>query len=192
MAFVINTAPLTKSITAEGKVIAKTAEQIRLAVNETNVCFQRDVVDGLTLGFATTKLTKAQFWGKPSGEVRMAVKGIVAQGETLGAWQSDMSETLVHCIGVAFLANVPFTRDLKRTHKADGTPREAKREAADGAGTSGGVTTTTPEAAEKTARKLIAQFRMLGGERDLKAAAGMIDVMVEFNPAFTEIEAAKA
>lgn len=189
MALVINTAPLTKSIQAEGKVIAKTAEQIRAAVNATNVCFQRDVVDGLTLGFATTaKMTKAQFWGKPSGEVRMAVKGIVAQGETLGAWQSDMSETLVHCIGVAFIANIPFTRDLKRTHKADGTPREAKREAADGAGTAGGVTTTTPEACEKTARKLIAQFRMLGGERDLIAAAGLLDVMVEYNAAFKETE----
>lgn len=187
MSFVINTAPLTKSIKAEGAVLAKTAEQIRAAVNATNVCFQRDVVDGLTLGYATaTKMTKAQFWGKPSGEVRMAVKGIVAQGETLGAWQSDMSETLVHCIGVAFIANIPFTRDLKRTHKADGTPREAKREAADGADTAGSVTTTTPEAAEKTARKLIAQFRMLGGERDLIAAAGLLDVMVEYNATFTE------
>ena len=192
MTFVINAAPLTKSIKAEGAVIAKTAEQIRAAVNATNVCFQRDIVDGLTLGYATTKMTKAQFWGKPSGEVRMAVKGIVAQGEALGAWQSDMSETLVHCIGVAFQAYLPFTRDLKRTHKADGTPREEKREAADGAGTTGAVTTTTPEAAEKTARKLIAQFRMLGGERDLKAAAGMIDVMQEFNPAFTETEPAKS
>lgn len=188
MAFVINTAPLTKSITAEGKVIAKTAEQIRAAVNATNVCFQRDVVDGLTVGYATTKLTKAQFWGKPSGEVRMAVKGIVAQGETLGAWQSDMSETLTHCVGVAFLANIPFTRDLKRTHKADGTIREAKRDSADGADASGAVTTTTPEAAEKTARKLIAQFRMLGGERDLLAAAGLLDVMVEYNATFKETE----
>lgn len=192
MTFVINTAPLTKSIKAEGALLAKTAEQIRAAVNATNVCFQRDVIDGLTVAWATrTGTTKAQFWGKPSGEVRMAVKGIVAQGEALGAWQSDMSETLVHCIGVAFQANLPFTRDLKRTHKADGTPREEKREAADGAATSGGVTTTTPEAAEKTARKLIAQFRMLGGERDLKAAAGLIDVMQEFNPAFTETEPAK-
>ena len=192
MTFVINAAPLTKSIKAEGAVIAKTAEQIRAAVNATNLCFQRDIVDGLTLGYATTKMAKSQFWGKPSGEVRMAVKGIVAQGEALGAWQSDMSETLVHCIGVAFLANVPFTRDLKKSHKADGTPREEKREAADGAATTGNVTTTTPEAAEKTARKLIAQFRMLGGERDLRAAAGMLDVMQEFNSAFTEIEPAKA
>ena len=188
MTFVINTAPLTKSITAEGKIIAKTAEQIRDAVNATNVCFQRDVVDGLTVGYATTKLTKAQFWGKPSGEVRMAVKGIVAQGETLGAWQSDMSETLVHCIGVAFLANIPFTRDLKRTHKADGTPREAKRDSADGAGTAGKVTTTTPEACETTARKLIAQFRMISGDRELVAVASMLDVMVEYNPAFKETE----
>ena len=192
MTFVINAAPLTKSIKAEGAVIAKTAEQIRAAVNATNLCFQRDIVDGLTLGYATTKMAKSQFWGKPSGEVRMAVKGIVAQGEALGAWQSDMSETLVHCIGVAFLANVPFTRDLKKSHKADGTPREEKREAADGAATTGNVTTTTPEAAEKTARKLIAQFRMLGGERDLRAAAGMLDVMQEFNSAFTEIEPPKA
>lgn len=192
MTFVINAAPLTKSIKAEGAVIAKTAEQIRAAVNATNLCFQRDIVDGLTLGYATTKMAKSQFWGKPSGEVRMAVKGIVAQGEALGAWQSDMSETLVHCIGVAFLATVPFTRDLKKSHKADGTPREEKREAADGAATTGNVTTTTPEAAEKTARKLIAQFRMLGGERDLRAAAGMLDVMQEFNSAFTEIEPAKA
>ena len=195
MTFVINAAPLTKSIKAEGAVIAKTAEQIRAAVNATNLCFQRDIVDGLTLGYATTKMAKSQFWGKPSGEVRMAVKGIVAQGEALGAWQSDMSETLVHCIGVAFLATVPFTRDLKKSHKADGTPREEKREAADGAGTSGGVQTTTPEAAEKTARKVIAQFRMLGTAGDARsdaAAAAVLDVMIEFNPAFTEAEPAKA
>ena len=193
MTFVINTAPLNKSIKAEGALLAKTAEQIRAAVNATNVCFQRDVVDGMTIAYGmVTGKTKAQFWGKPSGEVRTAVKAIVANGESLGAWQSDMSETLVHCIGVAFIANIPFTRDLKRTHKADGTPREPKREAADGAGTAGSVTTTTPEAAEKTARKLIAQFRMLGGERDLKAAAGMLDVMQEFNPAFTEAEPTKA
>ena len=182
---------LTAAIQAEGNVVAKTAKELLVAKRVTNKEFSK-VVDRLTIASGLTKGTKAAYWGKGSGDVRMTIKGIVAQGETLGAWQSDMSETLVHCIGVAFLANIPFTRDLKKTHKADGTPREAKREAADGAATSGGVTTTTPEAAEKTARKLIAQFRMLGGERDLRAAAGMIDVMQEFNPAFTETEPAKA
>ena len=182
---------LTAAIQAEGSVVAKTAKELLVAKRVTNKEFSK-VVDRLTIASGLTKGTKAAYWGKGSGDVRMTIKGMVAQGEALGAWQSDMSETLVHCIGVAFLANIPFTRDLKKTHKADGTPREEKREAADGAATSGGVTTTTPEAAEKTARKLIAQFRMLGGERDLKAAAGLIDVMQEFNPAFTEAEPAKA
>lgn len=183
--------PLTTAIQAEGNVVAKTAQELLAAKRVTNKEFSK-VVDRLTIASGLTKGTKAAYWGKGSGDVRMTIKGMVAQGEALGAWQSDMSETLVHCIGVAFLANVPFTRDLKKSHKADGTPREEKREAADGAAISGGVTTTTPEAAEKTARKLIAQFRMLGGERDLKAAAGMIDVMQEFNPAFTETEPTKA
>ena len=182
---------LTAAIQAEGNVVAKTAKELLLAKRATNKEFQK-LVDRMSVMSGLTKGTKSAFWGKGSGDVRMMVKGQVAQGEALGAWQSDMSETIVHCIGVAFLANVPFTRDLKKSHKADGTPREEKREAADGAATSGGVTTTTPEACEKTARKLIAQFRMLGGERDLKAAAGLIDVMQEFNPAFTETEPAKA
>ena len=176
---------ITLAIKAEGDVVAKTAKELMIAKKATNKEFQK-VVDRMSAASGLTKGTKAAYWGKPSGDVRMTIKGIVAQGETLGAWQEDMSETLVHCIGVAFLANVPFTRDLKKSHKANGTPREEKREAADGAGTAGKVTTTTPEAAETTARKLIAQFRMLGGERDLLAAAGVLDVMVEFNPAFTE------
>lgn len=182
---------LTAAIQAEGNVVAKTAKELLAAKRATNKEFSK-VVDRLTIASGLTKGTKAAYWGKGSGDVRMTIKGMVAQGEALGAWQSDMSETLVHCIGVAFLANIPFTRDLKKTHKADGTPREEKREAADGAATSGPIQNTTPEAAEKTARKLIAQFRILGGDRDLKAAAGLIDVMQEFNPAFTEAEPAKA
>ena len=185
---------LTAAIQAEGSVVAKTAKELLVAKRVTNKEFSK-VVDRLTIASGLTKGTKAAYWGKGSGDVRMTIKGMVAQGEALGAWQSDMSETLVHCIGVAFLANVPFTRDLKKSHKADGTPREEKREAADGAGTSGGVQTTTPEAAEKTARKLIAQFRMLGTAGDARsdaAAAAVLDVMIEFNPAFTEAEPAKA
>jgi hypothetical protein len=185
---VFNTIAISKAIATEGKILATCAAKVQEACEKTNVEFAK-VVDGLTLAWADTKLTKAQFWGKPSGEVRMAIKGIVAQGETLGAWQSDMSETMVHCVGVAFQANVPFTRNLKKTHKADGTPRVEKREAADGAATSGGVTTTTPEAAEKTARKLIGQLRMLGND---SVASGIVDAMLEFNPAFTETEPAKA
>lgn len=190
VSFVINAAPIVKSIKAEGAVLAKTAEQIRAAVNATNVTFQRDLVDSMTLAYGTLSgVTKAQFWGKPSSEVRKAVKAVVAQGEALGAWQADMSETLVHCIGVAFLANVPFQRNLKATHKADGSERQPKREAAEGAGTTGAVTTTTPEAAEKTARKLISQLRTLGNDT---VAAAVVDVMLEFNPKFTETEPAKA
>ena len=190
VSFVINAAPIVKAVKAEGAVIAKTAEQIRAAVNATNVTIQRDLVDSMTLAYGTlTGVTKAQFWGKPSGEVRKAVKAVIAQGEALGAWQADMSETLVHCIGVAFLANVPFQRNLKATHKADGSERQPKREAADGAATSGAVTTTDPAAAEKTARKLILQLRTLGSDA---VAALVVDAMVEFNPKFTEAEPAKA
>ena len=179
---------LTTAIQAEGNVVAKTAKELLIAKKATNKEFQK-IVDRMSIMSGLTKGTKAAFWGKGSGEVRMMVKGQVAQGEALGAWQSDMSETIVHCVGVAFLANVPFTRDLKKSHKADGTPREAKREAADGAATTGNVTTTTPEAAEKTARKLILQLRTLGSDA---VAAGIVDVMQEFNPAFTETEPAKS
>lgn len=185
---VFNQTAIVKAIATEGKILATCAAKVQEACEKTNVEFAK-IVDGLTLAWADTKVTKAAFWGKPSGEIRMAIKGIVAQGETLGAWQSDMSETIVHCVGVAFMANIPFTRNLKKTHKADGTIREAKREAADGSSTSGAVTTTTPEAAEKTARKLIAQFRTLNNDA---MAAAVIDVMLEFNPAFTETEPAKA
>lgn len=181
---------ISAAFAKEGQVIGKAAAAIQAAREVTNKAIQY-AVDEMTLACATSGLTKAKYWGKPSGEVRKFAKAKMELGVAAGAYQADMAETMVHCIGVAFIANVPFTRDLKRTHKADGTPREEKREAADGAATSGGVTTTTPEAAEKTARKLIAQFRMLGGERDLKAAAGLIDVMQEFNPAFTETEPAK-
>jgi hypothetical protein len=109
----------------------------------------------------------------------------MALGVESGAYQADMAETMVHCVGVAFIAGIPFTRDLKRTHKADGTPREEKRDAADGAdtGTSGAVTTTTPEAAEKTAKKLIQQLRLLQADT---AAAAVLDAMIEFNPEFKE------
>ena len=179
---------LTTAIQAEGNVVAKTAKELLVAKKATNKEFSK-VVDRLTLASGLTKGTKAAFWGKPSGDVRMTIKGMVAQGEALGAWQSDMSETIVHCVGVAFLANVPFTRDLKKSHKADGTPREEKRESADGAAISGAVTTTDPAAAEKTARKLILQLRTLGSDA---VAAGIVDVMQEFNPAFTETEPAKA
>jgi hypothetical protein len=190
VSFVINAAPIVKTIKAEAVVLAKSAEQIRAAVNATNVTIQRDLVDSMTIAYGTLSgVTKAQFWGKPSGEVRKAVKAVIAQGEALGAWQADMSETLVHCVGVAFLANVPFQRNLKATHKADGAERQPKREAADGADTSGAVTKTTPEAAEKTARKLIGQLRTLGNDA---VAAAVVDVMLEFNPKFTETEPAKA
>ena len=49
------------------------------------------------------------------------------------------------------------------------------------------MTTTTPEAAEKTARKLIAQLRMLQADT---AAAAIVDAMLEFNPAFSETDKA--
>jgi len=190
VSFVINAAPIVKTIKAEAVVLAKSAEQIRAAVNATNVTIQRDLVDSMTLAYGTLpNITKAQFWGKPSGEVRKAVKAVIAQGEALGAWQADMSETLVHCVGVAFLANIPFTRNLKATHKADGSERQPKREAADGASTSGAVITTDPAAAEKTARKLILQLRTLGNDA---VAAAVVDAMLEFNPNFTETEPAKA
>lgn len=188
MKIVFNEIAIVKSIKAEGTTLANAAEKMHKAREATNLEFAK-LVDNLTLAWADTKVSKAQFWGKPSGELRKAVKAIVANGESLGAWQKDMSEALVHCIGVSFMANVPFTRNLKVTHTADGALRKPKREAADGAEKAGAVTTTDPAAAEKTARKLIAQLRTLGND---VVAAGIVDVMLEFNPAFTETEPAKA
>ena len=184
----IKVTTLSAAFTNEGKVIGKAAAAIQTARDATNKIVQY-MIDELTIACATSGLTKAKYWGKPSGEVRTFFKAKMAEGVTAGAYQNDMAETMVHCVGVAFIAGIPFTRDLKRTHKADGSPREDKREAADGAdtGSTGSVTTTTPEAAEKTARKLIAQLRILQADA---AAAAIVDAMLEFNPAFTEAEKA--
>ena len=182
--FTLDTAHIDAAIQAEGQVLANCAEQVQVSRNLTNMEFVR-LVDVMFFECGLTKLTKAAFWGKPSGEVRTAIKAIVAKGEASGAWQSDMSETLVHCVGVAFQGGVPFTRDLKKTHKADGTPRTEAREAADGASTStsGAVTSTSIEALEKTLAKALSQARLLSNDA---IAAGIIDLLVEINPAFVE------
>ncbi|CAB4123484.1 hypothetical protein UFOVP48_2 [uncultured Caudovirales phage] len=179
-----NVNTIAAAFNKEGQVIGKAAAAIQAAREATNKVIQY-ANDELTIAWATSNVPKAKYWGKPSGEVRKQVKAMMELGVASGAYQADMAETMVHCFGVAFIAGIPFTRDLKRTHKADGTPREEKREAAEGAENTGGVTTTTPEAAEKTARKLIAQLRMLQADT---AAAAIVDAMLEFNPAFTEID----
>ena len=171
----------------EGKVIGKAAALIQAAREATNREIQK-AVDELTIAWGTSGTTKAKYWGKPSGEIRKAIKATMALGVAAGAFQEDMAETLVHCVGVAFIADIPFTRTLKQSHKADGTPREAKPESdTENAGTSGAVKSTTPEAAEKTARKLIEQLRLLGNDA---VASGIVDVMREFNPEFSETEKA--
>lgn len=175
----------------EGKVIGKAAALIQAARETTNREIQK-AVDELTIAWAASNVPKAKYWGKPSGEIRKAIKATMALGVAAGAFQEDMAETLVHCVGVAFIANVPFTRTLKQSHKADGTPREAKAEAEDsdteGSGSAGGIERTTPEATEKTARKLIKQLRMV--QRD-DVATTIFDAMLEFNPEFTEAEGKK-
>jgi hypothetical protein len=175
---------LAAAFANEGKVLGKAAVAIQAARDKTNQEIQR-AIDGLTVAWGASNVPKAKYWGKPSGEVRKQVKELMAMGVESGAYQADMAETMVHCYGVAFIAGVPFSRDLKKTHKADGTPREEKREAAEGAdtGTSGSVTTTTPEATEKTARKLLTQLRLLQADT---AAAAVLDAMLEFNPEFKE------
>ena len=172
----------------EGKVIGKAAALIQAAREATNREIQK-AVDELTIAWGTSGTTKKAYWGKPSSEIRKAIKATMALGVAAGAFQEDMAETLVHCVGVAFIADVPFTRTLKQSHKADGTPREAKSEGeGEGADTkSGAVKSTTPEACEKTARKLIEQLRLLGKD---DTAAGIVDVMREFNPEFSETEKA--
>jgi len=178
------TQDVTVSFANEGKVVGKAAVQIQAARDRTNMCIQKHN-DDMTIAWAASNVPKAKYWGKPSGPIRTMIKEMMAKGVESGAYQEDMCETMVHCYGVAFLAGIPFSRDLKRTHKADGTPREEKREAADGAdtGTSGSVTTTTPEAAEKTARKLLTQLRLLQSDA---VAALVLDAMLEFNPEFKE------
>lgn len=173
----------------EGQVIGKAAAAIQAAREVTNGALQR-ANDELTIAWATSNVPKAKYWGRPSGEVRKQVKAMMELGVAAGAYQADMAETMVHCYGVAFIAGIPFTRTLKQTHKADGTPREAKAEAAETAGTSGAVERTTPEAAEKTARKLLAQLRILNDNRSDTVAALILDAMLEFNPDFKEIEKA--
>jgi len=187
------TQSVTASFAAEGKAIGKAAALIQAARDKTNLAIQKHNDDMVIAFGTTTGMTKAKYWGKPSGPIRTMVKEIMAAGVDSGAYQADMAETMVHCYGVAFLAGIPFSRDLKRTHKADGTPREAKPEGdtegdTEGSGSAGGIERTTPEAAEKTARKLIKQLRMV--QRD-DVATAILDAMLEFNPAFTETEAKK-
>jgi hypothetical protein len=183
-----NVTTVSAAFNNEGKVIGKAAALIQAARNVTDKLIQREN-DELTIAWAASNVPKAKYWGKPSGEIRMRIKAMMAEGVESGAYQADMAETMVHCFGVAFIAGIPFTRDLKRTHKADGTPRAEKTEGdTEGdTGTSGAVKTTTPEAAEKTARKLIEQLRLLGKD---DTAAGIVDVMREFNPEFSESEKA--
>jgi hypothetical protein len=79
----------------------------------------------------------------------------------------------------AYFHNVPFAASLKndpayKIPAKDGSVKSA-----------GSVSKTTIEAASKTARKLIEQLRLLGQD---DAAAGIVDVMLECNPAFTEAD----
>ena len=186
---------VTDSFTAEGKAVGKAAALIQAARDKTNLNIQKHN-DDLTIAWAASNVPKAKYWGKPSGPIRTMVKEMMAKGIESGAYQADMAETMVHCYGVAFLAGIPFTRDLKRTHKADGTPRESKAEAEDsdteGSGSAGGIERTTPEATEKTARKLIKQLRMLPEYRATEVAALIVDAMLHFNPDFSETESKKA
>jgi hypothetical protein len=187
--FVFDSTNFDLAIANEGATLENVKAQYSAVIETTDIEF-RKLTDALTLDWGTQSgVTKADYWGKPSGEVRTAVKAIVAKGEALGAWGSDMSETLVHCVGVAFQANIPFNRNLKATHDAKGAPRPAKKAAAGGAAKAGAVSTTDAESTEKTARKLIGQLRLM--KRD-DLAAEMVDVMLKFNPEFTETETAKA
>ena len=79
----------------------------------------------------------------------------------------------------AYFHNVPFAASLKndpayKIPAKDGSVKSA-----------GSVSKTTADAAAKTARKLIEQLRMLGQD---DAAAGIVDVMLECNPDFTEAD----
>lgn len=188
MAFVFSASTLEaadKALEGEGKALLKAADLIEKERARANLVFQR-AVDEMSLAFAADiGKSKAAFVGKTkaTNSVRAALAALADKGVDKGVYKTEMAASIAFSMVVAFLANIPFSRDLKNTHKADGTPRASKRDDAEGAATSGAVSTTTPEAAEKTARKLIGQLRMLGNDAQ---ASSVIDVMLEFNPAFTE------
>lgn len=185
---------VTEGLSAEAKANKTAATMLHNARAKANVGFTR-AVDDLFIAWGTSGKTKADFLGKSTkNPVRAELAALAAEGVELGSYQKEMADAIYGCMTRAFFGNLTFSRDLKNTHDKDGNPRAEKAEGdteGESAGTSGAVTTTSPESCEKTARKLIAQLRMVNTERSNATAAGIVDVMLEFNPEFSETEAKK-
>ena len=147
---------------------AKTDSTIQLAVDAARVSINQPM-DIALKGNARTNALLA--------EIKGLFEGLFEQGLLES---ESAARNYATSFKIALRDNVAFERSLFTQSKGEGKKT--------GARTNGAVSTTTPEAAEKTARKLIEQLRMLKQDT---AAAGIVDVMLEINPEFSETEAAK-
>jgi hypothetical protein len=165
-----NILKLAKAISAinaktDAKVLGLVKEQAEIT---TKNC--QSFVDMLTI--ECDKKSKAEYWKTAKDDIALFV-------ET--AWNDESKrKSYKTSLKIAFVHGVEFGLSLFKTHSpVDGQPKGEK----DSQAKAGGVTTTTPESAEKTARKLIAQLRLLGKN---SVAALILDAMIEFNPEFKE------
>lgn len=111
------------------------------------------------------------------------------EAAALGLMEKKTVTEYAQSAGRAFYHGVPFTANLKND-KTMGFPwgKTSKEGEAKTAGKSGKVESTSREELDKTARKLLAQMRILG----LNAlAAETLDVLLEGLEGFSETEPAK-
>ena len=123
------------------------------------------------------KKSKAEFWKASKESIDLFVTT---------AWNDESKRNNYKTsLKIAFVYGLAFNVSLFKTHSAkDGQPKGEKESSPK----AGAVPVVTPESAEKTARKLIFQMRAL--KKD-DIAGALLDVMMEFNPEFTEAEPAK-
>ena len=165
-----NVLKLAKAIaTATGKAEAKAEILVRELADVTNKNCQA-FIDMLAI--ECDKKSKAEFWKASKETISLFV-------ET--AWNDESKRNNYKTsLKIAFIYGHEFNVSLFKTHSAkDGQPKGEKESQPK----AGGVTTTTPESAEKTARKLLDQLRILKADA---VASLIVDAMLEFNPEFKE------
>lgn len=148
---------------------AKTETLVRELADVTNKNCQA-FIDALTI--ECDKKSKAEFWKASKETIDLFV-------ET--AWTAKSKrDNYKTSLKIAFVHGHEFAVSLFNTHSAKDGKLKPKKESQP---KTGGVTTTTPESAEKTARKLIDQLRILKADA---IASLILDAMIEFNPEFKE------
>ena len=173
---------LNKTILSLANAIAKANEKtegkVEILVRELAEVTNKNCqafVDALTID--CDKKSKSEFWKASKESIDLFVTT---------AWNDESKRNNYKTsLKIAFVYGLAFNVSLFKTHSAkDGQPKGEKESSPK----AGAVPVVTPESAEKTARKLIFQMRAL--KKD-DIAGALLDVMMEFNPEFTEAEPAK-